>query len=164
MITKEITYFKRSGSENTDDVLNLVKKRSNESKIDTIVLASTRGGTAEKALKILSDKKLIIVGIDRGRFSPEVMSTLEKKGFPVLFSHETDYSYSEDMKAAFRRFGQGMKVAVEDVVIGCLKDVLKPGVDVISLAGSSWGADTAIVITSSTNFKNVGIKEVICKP
>jgi hypothetical protein len=164
MITKDITYFERSGSENTDNVLNLVKNRSKELKIETIVLASTRGGTAEKALKALSGKKLITVGIDRGIFSPEVMSALEKKGFPVLFSHETNYNYSEDMKSAFRRFGQGMKVVVEDVVIACLKNVLKPGVDVISLAGSSWGADTAIVITSSTNFNNVGIKEVICKP
>jgi len=57
-----------------------------------------------------------------------------------------------------------MKVSVEDVVIACLKDVLEEGVDVVSLAGSSWGADTAIVINSASDFPSVKVREVICMP
>jgi hypothetical protein len=164
MSQKQITYFKKPGADNTDDVLRLAKERSDRLGIGTIVLASTRGGTAEKALNILGGKDLIIVGIDRDRFSPETMKKAEKKGFPVIFSHETDYDYSDDMKAAFRRFSQGMKVSVEDVVIACSKDVLEEGGDVVSLAGSSWGADTAIVINSASDFPSVKVREVICMP
>ncbi|MCW4021229.1 MAG: hypothetical protein NWF14_08390 [Candidatus Bathyarchaeota archaeon] len=164
MLKKVITYFESKGPENTDYVLRLVKERSDSLRIDTVVLASTRGDTAEKALDTLVDKRLIIVGIDRNRFSPEIMKRAEEKGIPVIFSHETDYHYSEEMKAAFRRFSQGMKVAVEGAVIACLKGVLKEAIDVVSLAGSSRGADTAIVINATSDFTTVKIREVICMP
>jgi len=127
-------------------------------------LASTRGDTAKKAISLLNGNKLIIVGIDRERFSADVMKTAEEKGFPVIFSNETDYHYPENMKIAFRRFGQGMKVSVEDVVISCRRGVLEEGIDVISLAGSSRGADTAIVIRSPRDFFAVKIREIICMP
>ena len=164
MSIKEITYYQYSGTENTDSVLTLAKKRSDDLEIDTMILASIRGYTAEKALSILQGKKLIIIGTDRGRFSPETLHKCNDKGFPVIFSHETDYHYSAEMKTAFRRFGQGMKVVVEDVVIACLQGVLKTGIDVISIAGSSRGADTAIIINTSSNFSTVKIKEIICMP
>jgi len=164
MIEKSIVYFETPGPENTYKVLELVKKRAAEVGIDTVILASTRGDTAKKAMSLLNGNKLIIVGIGRERFSADVMKTAQEKGFPVIFSNETDYHYPEEMKIAFRRFGQGMKVSVEDVVISCRREVLEEGVDVISLAGSSRGADTAIVIRSSRDFSAVKIREVICMP
>jgi len=164
MIERKIIYFDAPGSENTDKVLELVEKRSEEAGIDTIVLASTSGETAKKAMKMLKEEKLIIVGISRERFAEEVMKLAQNKGFPVIFSNETDYDYPEEMKTAFRRFGQGMKVSVEDVVIACRRGVLKEEADVISLAGSSRGADTAIIIKSAKEFSAVKIREVICMP
>jgi len=164
VLKSDVTYFERSGSENTDGVLGVVRERSDSLGIGTVILASTRGDTAKKAMETLEGKRLVIVGIDRSRFSGEIMRRAEEKGFPVIFSHETDYDYPEEMKAAFRRFSQGMKVTVEDVVIACLRNVLEEGVDVISLAGSSWGADTAIVINSASSFRAPKIREVICMP
>jgi len=164
MIERSIVYFEDPGPENTCKVLELVKKRADEVGIDTIVLASTRGDTAKKAMEIMNGKKLIIVGISRERFSEEAMKAAQEKGFPVIFSNETDYHYPEEMRTAFRRFGQGMKVSVEDVVIACRRECLKEGVDVISLAGSSRGADTAIIIKSAQDFSTVKIREVICMP
>ena len=164
MMRSDIVYFEESGPDNTDHVLELVKRRSEDLGIGTVVLASTRGGTAEKALAVLKEKKLVVVGIDRDRFSSGLLRQAEEKGCRVIFSHETNYSYPEEMKAAFRRFSQGMKVSVEDVVIACVRDVLEEGVDVVSLAGSSWGADTAIVINSASSFRGVKIREVICMP
>jgi hypothetical protein len=164
MSVKNIVYFERSGLKNTDRVLNLVAENSNRLEINTVVLASTRGGTAEKAFRILKGKMLIVVGIDRDRFSTDLLNTAESIGIPVIFSHETIYDYPIDMKTAFRRFSQGMKVAVEDVVVACTQGVLEDNIDVISLAGSSWGADTAIVIKSASNFSDVRIKNIICMP
>ena len=164
MLKRNITYFERPGPDNTDRVLELVRERSDNMGIGTVVLASTRGGTAEKAMETLEGKKLVIVGIDKDRFSTEILRRAEERGFHVIFSHETDYHYPEETKDAFRRFSQGMKVAVEDVVIACVRSVLEEGVDVISLAGSSWGADTAIVINSAPGFREIKIREVICMP
>jgi hypothetical protein len=164
MSVKNIIYFDQSGLRNTDHVLNLVARYSDRLEINKVVLASTRGDTAEKAFKILKGKMLIIVGIDRDRFSTDILKTAKSKGIPVIFSHETNYHYPIDMKTAFRRFSQGMKVAVEDVVVACTQGVLEANIDVISLAGSSWGADTAIVIKSASNFSNVKIKNIICIP
>ena len=164
MIKGDIAYFERSGPDNTDRVLELVKRRSDDLGIDTVVLASTRGGTAEKALEVLKGKNLVIVGIDRDRFPSDILSQAGEEGFHVIFSHETDYDYPEEMKSAFRRFSQGMKVSVEDVVVACVRNALEEGVDVISLAGSSWGADTAIVVNSASSFSGVKIREIICMP
>ena len=164
MSVKNIIYFDCSGLENTDYVLKLVAENSYRLEINTVVLASTRGGTAKKAFRILKGKTLIIVGINRDRFSTDILNTAESKGFPVVFSHETKYHYPIDMKTAFRRFSQGMKVAVEDVVVACSQGVLEDSIDVISLAGSSRGADTAIVIKSASNFSDVKIKNIICMP
>jgi hypothetical protein len=164
LIERKIFYFEAPGPENTDRVLELVKSRADEVGIDKIVLASTRGDTAKRAMEILNGKKLIIVGIDRERFSKDVMKASQEKSFPVVFSSETEYNYPAEMKAAFRRFGQGMKVSVEDVVIACRQKVLEEDVDIISLAGSSRGADTAIIIKSSRDFSGVKIREIICMP
>ena len=164
VMKKSIAYFENPGPENTRKVLELVKERASETGIDTIILASTRGDTAKKTMDLLDGNKLIIVGINRERFSVDVMKAAQEKGFPVIFSNETDYHYPEEMKTAFRRFGQGMKVSVEDVIISCRRGLLEEGVDVISLAGSSRGADTAIVIRSSQDFSTVKIREIICMP
>jgi hypothetical protein len=164
MSTKNITYYKKTGSANTASVLQLAEKRSNALGIETVVLASIRGDTAAEALKKLDRKKLIVVGTDRERFSPEILKKCSEKGVTIIFSQEIDYQYPENMKTAFRRFGQGMKVVVEDVVLACISGVLQRGMDVISIAGTSWGADTAVVIATSLNFASVKIKEILCMP
>ena len=161
LILLDIMMPKMSGIE----VLEEIKAVSEYRKIPVVVLTNLSGTKdAEKALSMLEGKTLIIVGTDRERFSSETMNKCNDNSVSVVFSHETDYQYSTEMKTAFRRFGQGMKVVVEDVVIACLTGILKIGVDVISIAGSSRGADTAVVINTASNFSTVKIKEVICMP
>ena len=45
-------YFEEPGSENTDQVLRIARQRAEELGIKTIVVASTRGGTAVKAMDV----------------------------------------------------------------------------------------------------------------
>jgi len=68
------------------------------------------------------------------------------------------------MRSAFRRFGQGTKVAVEVVVCAVRAGLVEEGERVIGIGGSSQGADTALVIQASWDFADVYISEVICKP
>ncbi|MEM2905980.1 MAG: pyruvate kinase alpha/beta domain-containing protein [Candidatus Bathyarchaeia archaeon] len=161
---KRIVYFPSPGVDNTDAALRLAKERAGELGLKTVVLASTRGFTAEKALEALEGFKLVVVGIERERFSRETAAKLKEKGLPVVFSREVSYRYPEEMKTAFRRLSQGVKVAVEDAVIACQAGFVEPGMDVVSIAGSSRGADTAIVINAAWDFPSVKVKEIICMP
>ena len=61
---KKIVYFEQKGSENTDEVLSIVKSRIKEGDIKEIVLASTRGETAKTAVKVFADAGLKKLGSD----------------------------------------------------------------------------------------------------
>ena len=82
----------------------------------------------------------------------------------VIFSREVDYSYPSDMQTAFRRFGQGTKVAVEVVVCAVQAGLVEEGERVIGIGGSGGGADTVLVVDASWDFADTYISEVICKP
>ena len=161
---KSVTYFSAVGKENTDRVLELAGEVARAQRIRHVVLASTRGYTAQRALEICSALDIVAVGIDRSSFDTGLMRTLEERGWPVIFSREAGYTYPREMQVAYRRFGQGIKVAVEVVVLAVMAGLVEEGERVIGVGGSSAGADTALLITASYDFSGVRISEVICKP
>lgn len=158
------TYFAEVGKQNTDQVLELAREVADRAGIRHLVLASTRGYTAERALALCPELDVVAVGIDRSRFDRDLMRRLEEKGWPVIFSREADYSYPREMQVAFRRFGQGTKVAVEVVVLAVMAGLVSEGERVIGIGGSSAGADTALMIRASYGFADTRISEIICKP
>jgi hypothetical protein len=160
---RTIEYFEQTGRENTERVLELASQRAREAGIKSIVMASTRGFTAGKALKICSGLNLIAVGIERDRFPTEEIERFEQVG-SVIFSREIDSTYPSDMQTAFRRFGQGTKVAVQVVVLAVQAGLVDEGETVIGIGGASRGADTALTIKASWGYSDVLISEVICKP
>jgi hypothetical protein len=62
-------------------------------------------------------------------------------------------------------FGQGTKVAVEVAIMATDAGVLS-GKDIISVGGSSKGADTALVLkpANQSSLFDMRIRETICKP
>ena len=160
---RTIEYFEERGRVNTERTLKLACQRAREAGIGTIVLASTRGYTAGEALEICTDLNLIAVGIERDRFPGEQAERFQRTG-KLIFSHEVGYDYPPEMQRAFRRFGQGTKVAVEVVVCAVQAGLVKEGARVIGVGGSSQGADTALVIRASWGFSDIHISEIICKP
>jgi len=160
----ETFYFNKKGKGNTEETLKLAKKVANEEGIDDIILASTTGYTAEKAMKICEGLKLIIVGIKRSNFPSELIKRLEKNGNEVYFSDEEEYDYPGDMQTAFRRFSQGTKVAVEVTVIAAKKNAVKVRKKIIAIGGTHEGADTALMIDAAEDFNDIVIEELICKP
>ena len=160
----ETIYFNKTGKENTEETLKLAKKVASEEGIEDIVLASTTGYTAEKAMEICQGLRLIVVGIKRSSFPSELIEKLERDGHKVYFSHEEEYDYPSDMQTAFRRFSQGTKVAIEVAVIAAKKNAVGVGKRVIAIAGTGGGADTALVINVARDFNDVVVEELICKP
>jgi hypothetical protein len=157
-----MTYFETEGKENIDTTLELVKRIAEELGIRNIVVASTTGFTAEKALDILKDLgvNLTVVGTERGRFSSHVLKRLEDTGHHVCFSREVSSDYPDMASLAYRRFSQGVKVAVQIAVIAAEKQFVSPDEDVVSIG--KW--DTALIIKPSATFAALKVRELICMP
>jgi len=159
-----MTYFETPGRDNIDRTLEIVRNRVKELGVKNIVLASTRGFTAEKAFDVFkeTDVKLIVVGIERDSFPQELLGRLEEEGHQVCFSKETDYEYPDLVKTAYRRFCEGMKVAPEIAMIAAEKGVIPEDAKTISIG--KW--DTAVVLEPAafSNFSDLRINEVLCMP
>jgi len=174
----EITYFKIAGKDNTKDVLELALKRYKQGDIDRVVIASTYGDTASQAAELFKSTgaKLVIVGeVLDGQQNPsqELQNKLQAQGHQILwglplgamsaFTREHTATMVAD---AYRRISEGFKVVCEIVLIATSLGYLRTGQKVISVAGTSRGADTAIVATAAafTEFKNFEVNEILCKP
>jgi hypothetical protein len=187
-LKKTILYCDSPGSGNTDLVLAAAKKRAKELKIRDVVLATTHGGTAIKAKEVFSDPKLnlVAVGIAEGYrengwcFTEEEKKHLEKAGIkPIVASHTlgdgvassfTEKSGSKSIEEIVRdtlyRFGQGMKVCVEIVMMAADAGLISMDREVMAIAGTAEGADTCIVVKPaySMKFYEFEIREIVAKP
>jgi hypothetical protein len=179
-------YYDKIGPENTDDTLRLSKQRADELGIKTIVLASSTGATALKALEVFDGMKVVAVSYFTGfrdpgeqRFLPENREKFEAKGGTVVtMTHAfgglnsavrdkfSTHLFGDIMANTLRIFGHGMKVAAEVTMMAT--DAGQTGVDeeIIAIAGKGKGADTAIVVSpiNVARFFDMKVKEIICKP
>ncbi len=181
-----ITYFEKSGADNTEQTLTIIKKRAQQLGIKTVVVASTRGGTAVKAVEMLPGLKIVAVSHSTGwkkpgeqEFSQENRKIFESKGGQLLTGTHLfagvsravrkQYGTSElgDIVAStLKLMGQGFKVTCEIAVMAADAGLVRTDEDLIACAGSSAGADTAVVLTpvGSNDFFALKVKEILCKP
>jgi hypothetical protein len=188
MPSKTITYYEKTGIKNTDATLKLACERAAELGIRDIVVASTHGGTALKAAKIFSTEKNNIVAVticegyleEGWTITPDERKKLQEKGIKVLtgthalggdvgsaFSEKSGgTTVNEVVCETLYRFCQGMKVAVEIVLMAADAGLIPVDREVIAIAGTGEGADTAIVVQPAypRKFMDLKIKEIIAKP
>ncbi len=155
--------------------------------IKHIVIASTTGATALK-LAQMAKKQFNIVCITHqvGFAQPgkcELSRTVEKKlteyQIPILRTTHLFAGVERAIRLKFggigpaeiiantyRTFGEGTKVAVEIAVMALDAGLIPYGEDLISIAGTGKGADTALVLQPehSHRFFMTKIKTIICKP
>ncbi len=183
---KRIVYFDSPGGENTDHVLALAKKRAEELGIKDVVVASTRGNTGVKASEIFKGYNLVVVTHYTGFREPgqqelteENRRRIEENGGKIFtgthafmgveraIRNKFGTAYpAEIMAQTLRLFGEGMKVAVEIVAMAADAGLIPVDREVISIAGTGRGADTAIVVqpANSSRIFDMVIKEIIAKP
>jgi len=188
MIEKKIAYFEEPGENNTELTLRLAKERADELNIKHIVIASTRGKTALKAIEIFDPQiyNLIIVTHAVGfrepgesEFSDSIREEIIKKGAKILTCTHALSSVERAIRRKFnsigpmeliamalRLFGEGAKVAVEITIMAADAGLIPMNRDIIAIAGTGKGADSAFVIkpAHSNNFFDLFVKEIICKP
>lgn len=188
MEEKKIIYFGRPGKENTEATLKAAIDRAKELGVRYLVVASSYGYTANKALELINNSniQLVVVTYHTGFFregetpmKPDVEEELKRKGAVVVRqSHILSglersisrklggVSRTEAIAEALRSlFGHGLKVCVEIVIMAADSGAI-PIEDVVAVGGRSRGADTAVVVRPAhmNNFFDMEIKEIICMP
>jgi hypothetical protein len=172
-IVKQIVYFKEPGPENTDAVLDCVSRRLKEGDIKTVVVASTSGETGVKfarALKGLCN----VVAVSYEEMNREFKEEIVKLGGkPLDKTHLPLHARGMDsIRNSFYTLGQGFKVCVEVILIASDLGALNIGEDVIAVAGTDRGSDTAIVaratrtndMFSKDKSKKLEVREILAMP
>lgn len=179
-------YWNIKGSKNTVSTLEAALKRAGELGLKHIVVASCSGMSAELLLDRVKDFEIVCVTHQVGFYrpgedemAPETRKKLTEGGIEVLTATHLMAGLdracrikfggvypAEIVASALRMFGQGLKVCVEIAVMALDAGLIPHGVDIVAMAGTSEGLDTAAVIVPahSQNFFDTKVKEIICKP
>lgn len=169
-------YFDNPGKENTDEVLRIARQRASELGIKTILVASTTGETAVKAMDVFQGFRVIIVTHSFGFKEPDTQEFTEENrkivegngGIILTTTHAfgglsramrqgsipeatTTYIVGDIVATTLRVFGQGMKVACEIAAMAADGGLVRTDEDVIAIAGTGAGgygrgADTAVLL------------------
>jgi len=183
---QKIVYFPEPGSQNTDEVLRIAKLRAKELGIKSILVASTSGDTAVKAVAAFKGMRMIAVSHFTGMRGPNTQEfteenrqkVLSKGGVVLTTAHAFTglggamrkkfnmYLLGDEVASTLRIFGQGTKVACEIALMAADAGLVRTDEDVISIGGTHAGADTALVLqpVNSVDFFDLKIKEILCKP
>ncbi|MEW6358794.1 MAG: STAS domain-containing protein [Planctomycetota bacterium] len=186
--TVESVLFEKPGPKHTDRTLEIAKRRATELKIDAVVVATTTGETALKAAKLFGDTHVKIVGVTLmagvwDKYAPpdaDVVRKAEEAGVTFLTATHTlmgnvgsairekfgGVSEVELIAHAYYTFSQGMKVAVEVASMAADAGLVPTDSDIIAIAGTGSGADTAIVLrpAHSNKFFSTKIREILAMP
>ena len=168
----KIWYFDEPGSESTESVIQIVSEKISETGIKTVVIASSSGKTAIQFAKVLKGK-VKLIAVSWKKILPEDISELNKLGVTICnFENYLPLQEKGLAKMAFYTFGQGMKVCVEVVLIAVDKNIITSGQEVIAVAGTGSGSDSAGIIkaTSTADMfgpdidKRLEIREILAMP
>lgn len=183
---KPTQYFSEKGEANTNDTLQAAKNRADELGIKDIVVASTRGSTGMKAVDIFAGYNVLIVPHVTGLREPgvqELSDDMQRRivagGGKIVIAAHTFSGANKAIQTKFdtmypigiiaqtlRLFSEGMKVVVEITAMAADAGMIPIEKDVIAIAGSSRGADTAVVIKPANSHRlfDMKIREIIAKP
>ena len=182
----KIVYFDKPGTDNTEEVLRIARIRAEELGIKSIVVATTVGNTGVRATEVFEGMRVIVVSHFTGMKEPDIQELteenkqmIESKGGVVLTTMHAFTGIGGAMRKKFnmyllgdviantlRIFGQGMKVVCEIAMMAADAGLVRTDEDVIAIAGTSRGADTAVVLSpvNSVDFFDMRVKEILCKP
>jgi len=185
-VERKTVYFSSCGEENTDTLLSLAKKYVQGAGIKDIVVASTTGYTGVKASKIFKGLNVVVVTHHTGFLNPsqneleeENRKKIIENGAKILTATHALSGVEravrkkfatimplEIMAHALRLFGEGTKVCVEIATMACDAGLVSENKEIIAIAGTGHGADTALVIkpACTSRFFDLEVREIIAKP
>jgi len=186
LIERKTIYFEKAGNQNTETLLKHVKKYAKSAGIRDIVVASTSGETGVAASRLFKGYNVVVVTHHTGfsesgqqELNAEYRKQIVENGAKIFTGTHALSSVEKAVRKKFgtimplelmantlRLMGEGTKVCVEIVLMAADAGLIAVNRDVVSIAGTSKGADTALVIkpANASRFFDLKIKEVIAKP
>ena len=176
MKNKTITYFNTSGEENTQEVINIVKKQLHELKhensanlIKHVVVATSSGKTALMLADEIDNIEVEIIAVtlhsgfrggDIVTISEETKAIFKEKNIKLLISSHALSGVGRSISDKFggttpveiiantlRMFsGHGLKVAAEISVMAADAGLIPTNRNIIAIGGTKKGADTAVIL------------------
>lgn len=173
----EIVYFDGPGPQNTDELMRLVGARLERGDVQHVAVATTSGRTALRAAELIDRPGVQIVAVafqsdywaQHGRPDQQIAKQAEARGVrfipdrpKVTYWHEVAGESADSL----RKFGQGIKVALEVIMMAVQTGLIPSGVRAIGIGGSSKGADAAVVATAAgpENLAALFVHEILAKP
>ncbi|MEO0077379.1 MAG: pyruvate kinase alpha/beta domain-containing protein [candidate division WOR-3 bacterium] len=177
----------RKPAATTYATLEAALKRMRELGIQHVVVASTTGRTALALADVLPPGVSAVCVTHHAGFTrpgkselPAATETrLNALGIPVLRTTHLMAGLDRAIRLRFgglgpaeivantyRTFGEGTKVCVEIAVMALDAGLIPFGRDIVAIAGTGSGADTALVIrpAHSRQFLDTWVSEIIVKP
>jgi len=186
MKAEKILYHDLPGKENTEETLRAALERARALNVKDIVVASTTGATGVRACEVFKGFNVVVVTHHVGFREPGVPQLLKPNEEKInslggrIFTGihglsgvdraiRTKWNTVQPVEIvadALRLFGEGAKVCVEIVIMAADAGLIPVDRDVVAIAGSGSGADTAFVANPvhANNFFKMTVREVICKP
>lgn len=195
--SKSIFYFDVCGQVNTEKTLDLAIQRARELGIKKLIAASETGLSALKAVEALRNtgidlivvtsaagtevEKTVIGGLQIGIQDKAIWAKLEKGGAQIVRATDPFFNIGAALeqhgtltlatlvRLVLKIVSSGVAVCVGATLMATDNGILSDGEEVVAVAGSWVGLDTAVVVQGANSvdfFKRgaVQVKEIICKP
>ncbi|MHA2210310.1 MAG: pyruvate kinase alpha/beta domain-containing protein [Candidatus Thorarchaeota archaeon] len=186
-MTIQTVHFDEASPAHTEAVFEAVEIFLREhQEIKSIVVATTTGATGAAAANRFSKYEVIVVSHHTGFSAPneneldnDKRESIEENGAKLLTTTHAfagvargirmdvgTWTPTEMMAIAYRTFCQGTKVCAEIAMMAADAGLVSVNEDVVCIAGTGFGADTAWLVTpANTNrFPELKMKACICKP
>jgi len=185
-VERKTMYFEAIGKQNTDHLLKITSEYMKKEGVRDIVVASTTGETGAQASKLFKGINIVVVTHHAGFREPGMQELKEENRQKILDNGAKILTATHALSGAerairkefdtiepleiiantLRLFGEGTKVCVEIVLMAADAGLIPMDRDVVAVAGSGRGADTALLIKpeNSSRFFDLEIREVIAKP
>jgi hypothetical protein len=189
-VSRPTFYFDVHGEINTDKTIELARKRTEELGIGKVVVASETGLTALRVLDAFPDSEVVVVSSAAGTLvegsiigdlrigipDEGILNKLMERGARVVRGTDPFWNIAANTglidacKMGMMYFNVlcgGLHVCMTAVLEATDAGHLVEGEEVVALAGSFVGLDTAIVAGAANSvnfFKKFEVLEVICKP
>jgi len=194
---KDIFYFNVCGQINTEKALRLAIQRASELNIKRLVVASETGLSALKAADMLRNSKMDLIVVTSaagtkientvigdlriGIPDKKIWNQLEGRGAKIVRATDPLYNVGAALehkgvptlatliRSCLKLISSGTAVCVTATLMATDNGALKEGEEVVAVAGSWIGLDTALVmrVANSVDLLKAGavqIREIICKP
>jgi len=185
-IERKTVYFGEAGEQNTKALLKIVKEYAEKENIKDIVVASTTGKTGVETSKIFKGYNVIVVThyfgfreLGKTELQEEYKKDILANGAKIYTGTHALSSVERAIRKNFdtiqpleviantlRLMGEGTKVCIEIALMAADAGLISATNDIIAIAGTGRGADTALLIhpANTSRFFELKIREVIAKP